>query len=91
MGYIMDLRKLAGSRPLILVGACVLVFNEHDHLLLQKRTDSLDWGTMAVYEAVDVEGTPTIHDDEGLELRYFPLDEPIPEINPFTELVLRRV
>lgn len=46
MGYIMELRKLVGSRPLIMAGSCVLVFNEQGHLLLQRRTDSLDWGTL---------------------------------------------
>ncbi|MFC5700384.1 NUDIX hydrolase [Cohnella faecalis] len=145
MGYIMELRKFVGTRPLIMVGACVLIFNEQGHLLLQRRTDSLDWGTiggalepgesleeaaarelfeeaglkakafkfitvfsgadmyykyphgdevynvLAVYEAIDVEGTPTINDDEGLELRYFTLKEPIAEINSFTESILRKL
>lgn len=122
----------------------MLVFNDDGQLLLQKRTDSLDWGTiggalepgesleeaarrelyeeaglkarhfhlvtllsgrdmyykyphgdevynvMAVYEAVGVEGQPHIRDDEGLELRYFSLGEPIPGINPFSEHVLRK-
>jgi 8-oxo-dGTP pyrophosphatase MutT (NUDIX family) len=140
----MELRELVGSRPLIMAGACVLIFNERKELLLQRRTDSFDWGTiggslepgesleetaarelyeearlkarsfkfvtlfsgkdmyykyphgdeiynvMALYEAVDVEGIPTINDEEGLELRYFPLDKPIPELNPLTELVLRK-
>ncbi|RUT44403.1 NUDIX domain-containing protein [Paenibacillus anaericanus] len=144
MGYISDLRKVVGSRPLIMAGACVLIFNEYGHLLLQKRTDSLDWGTiggalelgesleeaasrelyeeaglrannfkfitllsgqdmyykyphgdeiynvMAIFEALDVEGIPTVNDDEGLELRFFSLDEPIPGLNPFNELVLRK-
>ncbi|WP_373231356.1 NUDIX hydrolase [Cohnella sp.] len=144
MGYVMDLRKIVGSRPLIVPGACVLIFNESRHLLLQRRTDSFDWGTIggslelgesleeaaqrelyeeaglkaksfkfitlfsgkdmyyryphgdeiynviAIYEAVGVEGTPKINDDEGLELKYFSLDEPIPELNPFTELYLRK-
>lgn len=144
MGYIMELRKLVGSRPLIMAGSCVLVFNEEGHLLLQKRTDSLDWGTlggsmepgesleetaarelyeeaglraesfklisifsgedmyyqyphgdevynvMAVYEAAGIKGSLTIMDDEGLELRYFDLNQPIPEINPFTEYVLKK-
>ncbi|MGC5770848.1 NUDIX hydrolase [Paenibacillus pabuli] len=144
MGYIMELRKLVGTRPLIMAGSCVLVFNEQGHLLLQRRTDSLDWGTlggslepgesleeaaarelyeeagliagayklisvfsgqdmyykyphgdevynvMAVYEATEIQGEPTIMDDEGLELRYFDLSMPIPEINPFTEYVLKK-
>ncbi|WP_145048068.1 NUDIX hydrolase [Paenibacillus xylanexedens] len=143
MGYITELRTILGSRPLILTGSCVLVFNEQGHVLLQKRTDSLDWGTiggsmelgesleetaarelyeeaglragayrlitvfsgqvmyyryphgdeiynvMAVYEALDVEGEPRIMDDEGLELRYFDLSQPIPEINPITAYVLQ--
>jgi 8-oxo-dGTP pyrophosphatase MutT (NUDIX family) len=145
MAYIMDLRKLVGSRPLIMAGACVLIFNDQGQLLLQRRTDSLDWGTiggslelgesleetaarelfeeagltasafkfvtllsgkdmyyryphgdeiynvMAIYEALDVKGTPTINDHEGLELSYFSLNEPISNINPLTELVLRKV
>ncbi|WJH33341.1 NUDIX domain-containing protein [Paenibacillus sp. CC-CFT747] len=145
MGYIMELRETLGSRPLLMPGACVLVRNEEGHLLLQKRSDSLDWGTlggalelgesleeaaarelreeagltakafrliallsgqdmyyryphgdevynvMAVYEAVEVEGIPTLNDDEGLELKYFAFDQPIPDLNPFTELVLRKI
>jgi 8-oxo-dGTP pyrophosphatase MutT (NUDIX family) len=144
MGYIMELREKLGSRPLLMPGACVLVFNEAGHLLLQRRSDSRDWGTiggalelgesleeaagrelyeeaglragdyrfiallsgedmyykyphgdevynvMAVYEAVNVEGTPKVNDDEGLELRYFSLYEPIPDLNPFTEHVLKK-
>lgn len=46
MGYIADLRKIIGTRPIFLVGSCVLVFNDAGHLLLQKRTDSFDWGTI---------------------------------------------
>ncbi|GAB1157026.1 NUDIX hydrolase [Paenibacillus illinoisensis] len=144
MGYIMELRKLVGSRPLIMAGSCVLVFNEEGHLLLQRRTDSLDWGTLggslepgesleeaaarelyeeaglraetyklitvfsgedmyykyphgdevynvtAVYEAKGIKGNPVVMDDEGLELRYFDLTQPVPEINPVTEYVLKK-
>lgn len=144
MGYIMELRKLVGSRPLIMAGSCVLVFNEEGHLLLQRRTDSLDWGTLggslepgesleeaaagelyeeaglraetyklitvfsgqdmyykyphgdevynvtAVYEAKGIKGNPVVMDDEGLKLRYFDLAQPVPEINPVTEYVLKK-
>lgn len=144
MGYIMELRKLVGSRPLIMAGSCVLVFDDSNCLLLQRRSDTLDWGTiggsielgesfeeaaarelyeeaglqadtyefikllsgkdmyykyphgdeiynvMAVFEAKGVKGTPYINDEEGLELRYFSLENSIENLNPFTELVLRK-
>ncbi|MFD2612704.1 hypothetical protein [Paenibacillus gansuensis] len=48
------------------------------------------YNVMAVYEAHEVYGIPRINDDEGLELRYFSLDEPIEELNPFTEYYLRK-
>ena len=44
MGYIMDLRKLVGSRPLIMVGACVVVINKENKMLLQLRKDNNCWG-----------------------------------------------
>ncbi|SDN29978.1 ADP-ribose pyrophosphatase YjhB, NUDIX family [Fictibacillus solisalsi] len=44
MGYIMELRKLVGSRPLIMTGACVLLVDEKGDLLLQKRKDNGCWG-----------------------------------------------
>lgn len=46
MGYISELREAVGTRPLIMTGATVLVFNDQGQLLLQKRSDSLDWGTI---------------------------------------------
>ena len=48
------------------------------------------YNVMAIYEAEDITGTPTVMDDEGLELRYFDLTQPIPEINPFTQYVLSK-
>ncbi len=44
MGYIMDLRAVVGHRPLIMTCAGVLVFNEYNQLLLQKRADNCLWG-----------------------------------------------
>ena len=43
MGYIMELRKLVGTRPVIMVGGCVLLC-DHQRLLLQRRTDNGLWG-----------------------------------------------
>lgn len=44
MGYIKELRKVVGSRPLIMVGACVIIINEQNELLLQHRKDNGCWG-----------------------------------------------
>jgi 8-oxo-dGTP pyrophosphatase MutT (NUDIX family) len=44
MGYIKDLRKLVGSRPLIAPGACVIAVNKDKQILLQLRKDNHCWG-----------------------------------------------
>jgi hypothetical protein len=33
-GYIKEMRKLIGTRPLMVVGATVIVFNEREEILL---------------------------------------------------------
>lgn len=44
MDYIMELRQLVGSRPLILTGATVLVLNGKNQVLMMRRTDNDCWG-----------------------------------------------
>ncbi|TKD68800.1 NUDIX hydrolase [Pseudalkalibacillus hwajinpoensis] len=45
MDYIKEVRSLVGSRPLILPGVAILLFDENnDKVLLQKRTDNKLWG-----------------------------------------------
>ena len=43
MGYIEELRKIVGHRPLILAGANVVIVNTDDRILLQRRADG-SWG-----------------------------------------------
>ncbi len=43
-GYIMDLRKEVGHRPLLQVGASVIVEDESGRILLQLRSDNHCWG-----------------------------------------------
>ena len=43
-GYIMDLRKIVGHRPLLQVGASVILEDKQGRVLLQKRTDHHCWG-----------------------------------------------
>ncbi|MFB7139456.1 NUDIX hydrolase [Gottfriedia sp. NPDC056225] len=44
MGYIMDLRKIVGSRPLIMAGANVVLLDSKKRVLLQLRKDNHTWG-----------------------------------------------
>ncbi|MGD6880037.1 NUDIX hydrolase [Bacillus infantis] len=44
MGYIMDLRKIVGTRPLIMAGASVIILDQNNKLLLQLRKDNHCWG-----------------------------------------------
>ncbi|MEI6289838.1 MAG: NUDIX domain-containing protein [Chloroflexota bacterium] len=40
----MQLRQYIGHRPILMVGAAVLIVNEMEHILLMKRSDSGCWG-----------------------------------------------
>ena len=44
MGYVNKLRKLVGKRPLVIVGASVILIDKYDRLLLQLRKDNRCWG-----------------------------------------------
>ncbi|WP_442601796.1 NUDIX domain-containing protein [Paenibacillus sp. KN14-4R] len=48
------------------------------------------YNALAVFEAIGVEGIPTINDDEGLELRYFSMDEPIENLNSNSYMILKQ-
>jgi 8-oxo-dGTP pyrophosphatase MutT (NUDIX family) len=69
MGYVSELRKLVGSRPLILPGAVVLIFNDKDELLLQHRTDGgwgLPGGIMELGESLEETGRREVKEETGL-------------------------
>ena len=43
MGYILELRKTLGSRPIIMAGAGVILLNDKNEILLGRRTDNGYW------------------------------------------------
>lgn len=45
MDYILQLRQYVGHRPILMVGAAILVVDSGNRLLLMKRSDSATWGT----------------------------------------------
>jgi ADP-ribose pyrophosphatase YjhB (NUDIX family) len=44
MDYILQLRRYIGHRPVVMVGAGILVLDKQDRLLMMKRSDSGCWG-----------------------------------------------
>ena len=44
MDYILELRQFIGHRPILIVGAAILVLDERNRLLMMKRSDSGCWG-----------------------------------------------
>jgi 8-oxo-dGTP pyrophosphatase MutT (NUDIX family) len=72
LGYIMELRKLVGSRPLIMTGACVLLCSNQS-LLLQRRTDNGLWGlpggSMEPGETLEEVAKRELFEETGLEAR----------------------
>jgi 8-oxo-dGTP pyrophosphatase MutT (NUDIX family) len=44
MDYILQLRQYIGHRPVLMVGAAILVLDEQDRVLLMKRSDNECWG-----------------------------------------------
>lgn len=44
MDYILQLRELIGHRPILMVGAAILLVDDQNRLLLMKRSDSGRWG-----------------------------------------------
>src|SRR5512134_2080551 len=44
MDYILQLRQYIGHRPVLMVGAAILVLDRQERLLMMKRSDSGYWG-----------------------------------------------
>ena len=72
MSYIGDLRKIIGHDTIMTVGCGVLITNDKDQLLLQKRSDTGDWGipggAMETGETYIENATREIREEAGIEV-----------------------
>lgn len=70
MGYIMDLRKIVGSRPLIMAGACVILVNSNNEILLELRKDNNCWGlaggSLEIGESLEQVAKRELYEETGL-------------------------
>jgi len=73
MGYIEDLRAIVGHRPLIFVGAVVIILDEQKRILLQQRTYpnevwGLPGGLMELAESVEETACREVFEETGLKV-----------------------
>jgi 8-oxo-dGTP pyrophosphatase MutT (NUDIX family) len=71
MGYILELRKLVGSRPLIQVGAKTVVLDQLNRVLLIQRADNGKWafpsGSMEPGESLEDTARRELLEETGLQ------------------------
>jgi 8-oxo-dGTP pyrophosphatase MutT (NUDIX family) len=72
MGYIEEIRKLVGQRPIIMVGATALILDENERLLMLRRTDNGCWGVpggaMEPGESLEDTARRETTEETGLEI-----------------------
>jgi 8-oxo-dGTP pyrophosphatase MutT (NUDIX family) len=70
--YILQLRQYIGHRPILMVGAAVLVLDVEDRLLMMKRSDIGRWGipggAMELGEAVENAARREAREETNLEI-----------------------
>ena len=73
MDYIQELRALVGSRPIIMVGAAILITDHLGQVLLHQRSDNGLWGipggAMEPGESVEATARREAWEETGLEVR----------------------
>ncbi|PFQ48592.1 DNA mismatch repair protein MutT [Bacillus cereus] len=71
MGYIEELRKVVGSRPLNLAGVAVAIFNEQEQILLQQRRNGM-WGVpgglVELGESTEEAGRREVLEETGIKI-----------------------
>ncbi len=72
MEYLRELRQLVGTRPIIMVGAAVLILNADQQLLMILRTDNHCWGipggSMELGESLEETARREVKEEIGCEI-----------------------
>jgi 8-oxo-dGTP pyrophosphatase MutT (NUDIX family) len=72
MEYMLELRKLVGHRPLLMVGTATLIVDAANRLLMMKRSDDGYWGLpgggLELGEVLEAGARREVCEETGLEL-----------------------
>ncbi|MGM0867489.1 MAG: NUDIX hydrolase [Bacillota bacterium] len=73
--YVQELRKSIGTKPIILVGSTIVVFNEKKEILLQHCSDRNAWGlpggAMELGESLEETARQKLYEETGLTAKVF--------------------
>ncbi len=77
MSYIAELRKYVGQRPIINIGATIIVTNDKNELLLNLRSDTGTWGIIGggleLGESLEETAARELWEEAGLKAERFEL------------------
>jgi ADP-ribose pyrophosphatase YjhB (NUDIX family) len=77
MGYIQEIRQMVGNYPIIAIGTTIIVYNDKNEILLNKRIDTGTWGipggAMEPGESAEETARQELSEETGLEAEDFKL------------------
>lgn len=72
MGYVSDMRKIIGKKPLLIVACAVYIFDKNGRVLLQNRADDFSWGapggSMDLGETPEETARREVYEETGVTL-----------------------